>query len=159
MSYTTKIYGASDDLIEVEGCKEGDELGGGDAKKFLGFSNGTVLSIHYDDRGVWSINVVTEGEGKHEKLFGLPDDAAASQHHIDEDAPKYSDVLRIITPTKIELTYKGSKKPAPPHPGLPTARKVIAFLDNRKGFEEFWYDVDEDSRNEILEGIAKIVTP
>jgi hypothetical protein len=160
---TTKLYGASDDLIEVEGdCENADEFSGGDKAKYIGFSNGTVASIKYDERGVWAITVHAEGTGKIKKLFGLPDesDETTSQHHKDKHAPSYSDVLIIETEGKITITHKGSTPPKPPHNGLPKARAIIEYLESlssyRARFGNFWDDVDEDDRNKITEGIAKI---
>lgn len=64
---TIKLYGASDDLVEVEaaskppvpGC---DEYGvGNDDASFVRLSTGDVFRIEYTDRGVWKIgqHVVT----------------------------------------------------------------------------------------------------
>ena len=56
-----KIYGHSDDCIEIEGdiCEEfdGDEEEG----VFIAFSNGTVLKIRYGGDGEWRINQVVRG--------------------------------------------------------------------------------------------------
>ena len=159
---TTKLYGASDDLIEVEGdCANADEFSGSEKAKYIGFSNGTVASIRYDDRGVWAITVHAEGIGKIKKLFGLPDESEdTGQTHKDKDAPTYSDVLIIETEGKITITHKGSTPPKPAHKGLPKARAVIEYLESlssyRARFGNFWDDVDEDNRNKITEEIAKI---
>lgn len=49
------VYGASDDLIEVEGSV-GEEFNPTDGTtSFLGFSNGVVLKVTYDDEGIWRI--------------------------------------------------------------------------------------------------------
>lgn len=60
---TLRIYGASDDLIEVEGdiaeeFSATDTRGGVD---YLAFSDGTVLQIKYDNDGVWRIALVARG--------------------------------------------------------------------------------------------------
>jgi hypothetical protein len=58
------VYGASDDMIEVEGdiTEEfdytGDTPNSGD---LLAFSDGTVLRIRFDDAGVWRIVKVAGG--------------------------------------------------------------------------------------------------
>lgn len=53
------VYGASDDLIEVEGAidEEFNPPYGSDddAVNFLGFSDGTVLAVVYDHEGCWRI--------------------------------------------------------------------------------------------------------
>ena len=153
------MYGASDDLIEIEGdCTDGDEFSGGERAKYFGFTNGTVASIRYDDRGVWAITIHENGDGKIKKLFGLPDevDETSSQHHGDIDAPSYSDVLIIETSKPISITYTGSKMPKPPSKGLSKAIKIINFLEDYGGFDVFWAEAVDDVRNEILEEIAKI---
>lgn len=55
-----KIYGASDDLIELDGdiYEEFEASEGGD---LLAFSEGTVLRIRYDGDGIWRITPVTKG--------------------------------------------------------------------------------------------------
>lgn len=67
-----EIYGASDDLIEVEGdireefnalghewCGDGD---GG----LLAFSDGTILSIAYTNDGFWRIAPIASGSATYE---------------------------------------------------------------------------------------------
>lgn len=61
----TKIYGCSDDLIEVEGDVRG-EGGHFDQDSLLACSDGTILSMHYGKPdpmgGVWAITVLRQGE-------------------------------------------------------------------------------------------------
>jgi len=86
---TTKIYGTSDDLIEIEGDVEG-EVGCYGAQErgqrgvLLICSDGTLLTVNYgrDDMGVWDINVLQEG--------ALYQDIEICN---DEDAQPYSDVV------------------------------------------------------------------
>lgn len=81
----TKIYGASDDLIEVEGDVSG-ECGGGDESTLLVCSDGTLLEIRYGKAslGVWQITVARKGD-----LFVCID------HCDDEDADPHSDVAHF----------------------------------------------------------------
>ena len=53
------VYGASDDLIEVEGdvTEEFNPVDG--ENDLLFFSTGDVLRIRYSDEGVWRIEAVT----------------------------------------------------------------------------------------------------
>lgn len=84
----TKVYGASDDLIEVEGDVRGevacygavDEEGPG---VLLVFSDGTVLAVKYGKPagGIWEVKVVHKGA----LLVGI-------EECDDEDADPYSDV-------------------------------------------------------------------
>lgn len=58
-----KVYGASDDLIELEGDIE-DEFGHyphDDEPVYLAFSDGTVLKAIYDNDGIWRLNLVCKG--------------------------------------------------------------------------------------------------
>ena len=57
---STIVYGASDDLIEIDGdiseeFSSYDEDGDG---ALLAFSTGTVLRVKYDKNGVWRITPV-----------------------------------------------------------------------------------------------------
>lgn len=83
----TKVYGASDDLIEIEGDIR-DEIGcyGTDDKDkgvLLIFSDGTILEVKYGKGGkaIWSVALVNSGE-----LFGSLEQCA------DENADIYSDI-------------------------------------------------------------------
>jgi hypothetical protein len=85
---STKVYGASDDLVEFEGDVYGEvgyytseEL---DAGMLVIFSDGTILEAKYGKAGlgVWGLNVLAQGP-----LF---------QEHVacaDEDADPHSDVV------------------------------------------------------------------
>lgn len=66
---TITVYGASDDLIELEGDIR-DEFSPEDvdATTKLAFSDGTVLSVLYDRDGCWRVNRVAEGTAKMEKV-------------------------------------------------------------------------------------------
>ncbi len=85
----TKIYGASDDLIEFNGDIKG-EVGAynsnPDDPRLVVLSDGTVLSIYYgkDDKGVWSVTVLEKGTC----FQGL-------DICTDEDADPYSDVAHF----------------------------------------------------------------
>lgn len=68
---TVTIYGASDDLIEIEGeiREEFTPLGDGD-ETFMAFSDGTVLSIEYMNSGIWRIHLVRKGSAHYDKTEG-----------------------------------------------------------------------------------------
>lgn len=55
------VYGASDDLIEIEGSIR-EEFNRGRA--YLGFSDGSVLFIEYGRLGEWAIRVVAQGSAQ-----------------------------------------------------------------------------------------------
>jgi hypothetical protein len=58
---TIEVYGASDDLIEVEGDIREEFNLAGDEGNLLAFSDGTILRIAYGDQGVWRISTVKQG--------------------------------------------------------------------------------------------------
>jgi len=84
---STRVYGASDDLVELEGdlngevsCYQGDVL--------VAFSDGTVLRIQYGKpslAGVWQIIVLNQG---------LMYDRFEECH--DEDGDPYSDQVFFV---------------------------------------------------------------
>lgn len=58
-----KVYGASDDLIEIEGDIE-EEFGHYQRDKdafYLAFSDGTILSVLYDQNGIWRLTLIIKG--------------------------------------------------------------------------------------------------
>jgi len=78
-----KIYGASDDLIEIEGdlqeefscyMPEGE-------KRFLAISDGTLLEVQYD--GNWRFHILKRGSGE---VIIIPPD---------ESKDEYSDIVTI----------------------------------------------------------------
>ena len=57
---TIKVYGASDDLIEIEGDIRTEFYASNDKPNFLAFSNGVVLEIGYTSVGVWKISTLKD---------------------------------------------------------------------------------------------------
>jgi len=72
------IYGASDDLIEVEGdlTEEFSYLGGDDEGAYLAFSDGTLLTISYGagGSGFWRINRLCAGAANYVKVEATDED-------------------------------------------------------------------------------------
>lgn len=101
----TKIYGASDDLIEISGEIE-DEHGCFDHKKPISItaSDGTKATIFYD--GDWKINVSFAGSKYLQKIDSVGDEGK----HVGEekDCTPYSDIL--IFDKGIEWVKIGAKK-------------------------------------------------
>lgn len=56
-----KVYGSSDDRIEVEGEKLNEEFYGGEQATYLSFSDGTLLSCVYSDDALWHFAVLQKG--------------------------------------------------------------------------------------------------
>ena len=93
----TKVYGASDDLIELDGTIN-DEIGCYNQTVHIMFDDGTAARIKYCKKvngetiGVWGIMVLSKGTG----FIGL-------RECYDEDADIYSDILTL------DDTVKGFK--------------------------------------------------
>ncbi len=104
----TKIYGASDDLIEIEGAIT-DEANQYDATRvIITASDGTRARITYN--GEWKILVEVEGEKYLNLIHSVRDDA---KHTIDDaiGCTSYSDVL--ILDSGIEWVKIGRNKFTP----------------------------------------------
>lgn len=73
---TTKIYGASDDLIELEGQITEEFNGGlyrdeaGPRGDILAFSDGTLLEVEYDRDGIWRIRRLVAGACEYQHTPG-----------------------------------------------------------------------------------------
>jgi len=78
------VYGASDDLIEVEGQIDEEFNPAADEDGFLAFSDGTLLSIAYTDAGFWRIHVLKGGASHATKVEG------------DDEDTNYSDRLTLV---------------------------------------------------------------
>ncbi len=91
------IYGASDDLIEVEGDLS-EEFGCYDEKEnYLSFNDGTVLSVVYADDGCWRINRVVKGTAEYSKVEA---DGADTDNYTDRVTLK-GNITSVVYGTKI----------------------------------------------------------
>ena len=75
-----EIYGASDDLIEIEGDIREEFNPSSDDRNALAFSDGTILSIVYDDNGMWRIAPIAVGSAVYEMVQGTDPDDDYSDH-------------------------------------------------------------------------------
>lgn len=91
------VYGASDDLIEIEGgLREEFEAADG-SMNYLAFSDGTVLSVVYGKDGLWTLRRVVTGT------------ASFSKHDATDEDEDYSDrvtldgnILWVVCGTRFE---------------------------------------------------------
>lgn len=87
-----KVYGASDDLVEIEGSafKE-DEIGCFDKDVRIRFMDGTIIRVGYpkDGLAIWWVEVEKEGTAAHTLTICE-----------DEDARPYSDIFEIDAEVK-----------------------------------------------------------
>lgn len=103
-----RFYGASDDLIEVEGDVPGADEYNGERAEFL--IAGLVVTVTYEPSGCWQIAVCMEDEGVpvlaenvalrvcDAEARGLPEYAGWSP---------YSMLLSMDVPDGCELVYRG----------------------------------------------------
>ena len=86
-----KIYGASDDLVEIEGSAVEQEIGCYEQDVRIRFLDGTIIRVGYpkEDMAVWWIEV--EADGTAERTLTICED---------EDADIYSDVFEIDSEIK-----------------------------------------------------------
>lgn len=87
---TTEVYGASDDLIEIDGDLSAEISAWGTDEKDHGVliicSDGTLLDVKYgkNEKGIWGVKLVKRGS-----LFDRIDQCT------DEDANRYSDTAHF----------------------------------------------------------------
>lgn len=158
MTHTLKIYGASDDLVELTGAPDiTDEFN--DSPCFLLFNDGTQVKVEYGKEGIWRISTVTEGKAKRELMIGLPDDAPKKQQHGDSDAPPYSDVMILTWDKPFKLVKKGSTKLSPPVPANSQVEQVIKLIEKTDGGEFFLQELGDVGYASFLGSLAKILGP
>lgn len=80
-----KVYGASDDLVEVEGDISGEfpylDTEGGD---LIGFSDGTILSVRYDNTGIWRFTPLVTGRARLVHVFCTDDAVFEDDEYSDQ---------------------------------------------------------------------------
>ena len=93
-----KIYGCSDDLVEIDGTKyKHDEIGCFDHDVWIRFTDGTVIRVGYpkDGLAVWWIEVEKQGTAEQRLTVCM-----------DEDAQIYSDIFQIAAEVKSHSVIK-----------------------------------------------------
>jgi len=102
-----KVYGASDDLIEISGDIE-EEFSLYDGEANVAFSDGTLLNIRYDTNGIWRIAPLAHGSG----TLAIHQCAIAGE---DEDCDEYTDVaiLHALSGEKFKWVVVGGEAGRP----------------------------------------------
>ena len=93
-----KVYGESDDLVEIENSKyKEDEIGCYDHDVRIRFFDGTVIRVGYpkDGLAIWWVEI--EKQGTAEQKMTICDD---------EDARIYSDIFEIDSEIKSHSVIK-----------------------------------------------------
>lgn len=68
------ITGASDDLIEIDGDIQEEWNPEDDRHRWIGVSDGTLLSVQYDVDGLWRFNPIVRGTAEYLKTEGSVED-------------------------------------------------------------------------------------
>ena len=93
-----KVYGASDDLVEIENSQyKDDEIGCYDHDVRIRFVDGTVIRVGYpkDGLAIWWIEIEKQGTAEHKLTIC-----------DDEDARIYSDIFEIDSEIKSNSVIK-----------------------------------------------------
>ena len=93
-----KVYGASDDLVEIENSKyKEDEIGCYDHDVRIRFLDGTFIRVGYpkDGLAIWWIEIEKQGTAEHKLTIC-----------DDEDARIYSDIFEIDSEIKSHSVIK-----------------------------------------------------
>ena len=93
-----KVYGASDDLVEIENSEyKEDEIGCYDHDVRIHFLDGTVIRVGYSKDGlaIWWIEIEKQGTAEHKLIIC-----------DDEDARIYSDIFEIDSEIKSHSVIK-----------------------------------------------------
>lgn len=105
----TKIYGASDDLIEIDG-EISDEHNQIDFSGKVICSDGTEAKLEYNDDGIWKFSLIEMGN-KYLDLIESKGDDVPHTHEFARGLSSYSDVL--VLDDGIEWVKIGRKKYKP----------------------------------------------
>jgi len=94
------IHGKSDDLIEVDGDVSIEASEPFDRDFYLVFGDGTILNLFWGDRGIWCIDVVTEGHASisHYKVGKYDGSVNVSGH---------SEAVKLTTGTQLWMSING----------------------------------------------------
>lgn len=103
---TLKVYGASDDLIEIDGLNGRDEFGAYPKGNYAGYmalrSRGVCVHIHAIYDGSWAFAVCPQ-DGDYEKSPDWP-----IRRTFGADVP-YSETLEIDVPDDAVIEWVGRK--------------------------------------------------
>ncbi|HRP30483.1 MAG TPA: hypothetical protein PKV73_01260 [Agriterribacter sp.] len=94
--YANRIWGASDDLLEIDGALIEDEVNTPNRPYTVRASDGTHAIFYYNDDGEWKCDVKKKGLGFIEVVTSVGHDGVHTNYA--EGCSPYSDVLFIREP-------------------------------------------------------------
>ena len=107
-----RIYGASDDLIEVEGdiSEEFNPVYYGDEDEhadILAFSDGTLLRVKFDRDSIWRITPVVVGKARLVHTLCVSDgfadeDYSDTVHLFDDGLPEDEQIKWVVQGIRVE---------------------------------------------------------
>lgn len=100
---TLTITGASDDLVEIGGdfSEEFNYYSRNeDDKRYLGVSDGTVLSVNYDKDGIWRFALLCQGSSEFSKSEGV------AEQDTNDVITLTGDIKWVLFGDAIEVRFK-----------------------------------------------------
>lgn len=94
MTHEYKIYGASDDLIEIEGHESEEFYANYDEPTYVTLGE-TKLEVVYDSDGIWRIRIDELGIKDSEMTFGVETSTAQSHREYSELVAVYTSVENV----------------------------------------------------------------
>jgi hypothetical protein len=132
---TIKIYGASDDLIEVEGDVPGcNEFNSFDAPLFIELGTADVFKVEYTAQGVW---VITHQEKGALRQLGS---VLHEPHGDGEDPEPHTDIVTISGP----IGWVEAWESYPPTVNEKRGKLGRLLADDEDGFDRDRLLSDED---------------
>ncbi len=99
------VYGASDDLIEIDGDVRAEFYSSWeDDKEYVAFSTGLLLGISYNKKGIWKITKEDVPEGVEVEIH--PANSEQAKAVLDRSRNDYQDVA-VIEGAKPNWILKG----------------------------------------------------
>lgn len=107
---TVTVYGASDDLIEIEGAIREEFTYENEADgDLIALSEGTVLRVRYDRDGVWRITPVATGQA----VVTITPAVSGDDDNYSDRAEVAGDVRWVVHADVIAVSAASSPAPTP----------------------------------------------
>lgn len=108
------LYGASDDLIELDGDLSEEFNPDAGNETYIGFSDGSLVAARYDAKGNWRFTIVEESSGT--SITVHPIGTVKERRGV--EIPDYSEMVNIDAMDTITWALCGKDKPVRPKKGV-----------------------------------------